>query len=338
MYKDNSRRQWKVLFRNILNLRILFVILFLFILLSAISPTFRSTRNIVENVLRPSAVIAIIAIGMTFVISSRGLDLSVGSIAALASAIGVLSILKLDFPIWLGILFGLLAGAIFGAFNAFFITKIKVPPFIVTFATLSIGRGLTLVFSGNLFTYGLPDKFRDLGRGSIFGIPIPIIILIILWISSLYLFNQTRLGRYARAIGANELAARVAGIEVDKYKTYFYIFIGILSALGGLISSARANVIEIQTGLGYELDAIASVIIGGTTLAGGTGSITGSVLGAIMLRLLNNGLQLIGVDTFIQKVVIGIIIIAGLAYATWRNEQSKKTARMQMAEGFQKTK
>jgi ribose/xylose/arabinose/galactoside ABC-type transport system permease subunit len=193
------------------------------------------------------------------------------------------------------------------------------------------------VFSGNLFTYGLPDKFRDLGRGSIIGIPTPIIILIILWIFSYYLFNQTRFGRYARAIGANEQAARVSGIEIDKYKMLFYIFIGILSALGGLIASARSNVIEMQTGLGYELDAIASVILGGTTLAGGTGSITGSILGAIMLKILSNGLQLIGVDTFIQKVVVGVIIIAGLAYAAWQNEQSKKTARRQMTEELQKT-
>jgi ribose transport system permease protein len=265
---------------------------------------------------------------MTFVIVSKGLDLSVGSIAASASTFGILSILNLGFPIWLGILIGLILGGLFGLVNAFFITKVRVPPFIVTIATLSIGRGITLVFTGNLFTYGLPNTFRDLGRGSILGLPTPFVILIALWMLSLYLFTQTRIGRYACAIGANETAARVAGIEVDKYKTFFYVYIGILSGLAGLITSARANVIAITTGVGYELDAIASVIIGGTTLAGGLGSITGSMLGAILLTLLDNGLQLIGVNTFIQKVVVGVIIIVGLAYATWRNEQSRREARL----------
>jgi ribose transport system permease protein len=265
---------------------------------------------------------------MTFVIASKGLDLSVGSIAALASTFGVLSIIKLDFPIWLGILIGLILGALYGAVNAFFITKLRVPPFIVTIATLAIGRGITLVFSGNLFTYGLPNGFRDLGRGSILGIPTPFIILIVLWAFSLYLFTQTRVGRYACAMGANESAARVAGIEVDKYKSSYYIYIGILAAIAGLITSARANVIAITTGMGYELDAIAAVILGGTTLAGGAGSITGSVLGALMLTLLENGLQLIGVNTFMQRVVVGIIIIVGLAYATWRDAQARKEARL----------
>jgi ribose transport system permease protein len=265
---------------------------------------------------------------MTFVIASKGLDLSVGSIAALASTFGVLSIIKLDFPIWLGILIGLLLGALYGAVNAFFITKMRVPPFIVTIATLAIGRGITLVFSGNLFTYGLPNDFRDLGRGSILGLPTPFIILIVLWVLSLYLFTQTRFGRYACAMGANESATRVAGIEVDKFKSSYYIYIGILAAIAGLITSARANVIAITTGMGYELDAIAAVILGGTTLAGGTGSITGSVLGALMLTLLENGLQLIGVNTFMQRVVVGVIIIVGLAYATWRDAQARKEARL----------
>jgi ribose/xylose/arabinose/galactoside ABC-type transport system permease subunit len=317
-------------FKTLTQLRILVITLVVFILLYILSPVFREPSNIIENILRPSSNIAILALGMTFILASKGIDLSVGSIAALASCLGIIAFYSFDLPIPVGILIGLGIGALAGLFNALFITKINVAPFIVTIATMSIFRGLTLVFAGDLFSYGLPNSFRDIGRGSIWGIPIPFIILVVLWIFSLYLFNQTRVGRYSCAIGSNEQAARVAGISVDKYKVVIYTFIGILSAISGLMFSARANMVAVTTGLGYELDAIAAVILGGTTLAGGYGSITGSVIGAILLTMLSNGLQLLGINTFIQRVVVGVIIIVGLAYAAWHNEQEKKAARLRM--------
>jgi ribose/xylose/arabinose/galactoside ABC-type transport system permease subunit len=317
-------------FKTLTQLRILVITLVVFIILYILSPVFREPSNIIENILRPSSNIAILALGMTFILASKGIDLSVGSIAALASCLGIIAFYSFDLPIPVGILIGLGIGALAGLFNALFITKINVAPFIVTIATMSIFRGLTLVFAGDLFSYGLPNSFRDIGRGSIWGIPIPFIILVVLWIISLYLFNQTRIGRYSCAIGSNEQAARVAGISVDKYKMFIYTFIGILSAISGLMFSARANMVAVTTGLGYELDAIAAVILGGTTLAGGYGSITGSVIGAILLTMLSNGLQLLGINTFIQRVVVGVIIIVGLAYAAWHNEQEKKAARLRM--------
>ncbi len=318
--------------QRLIKLRILTITIVLFILLSILSPVFRGSSNILENILRPSASIGIIALGMTFVLASQGLDLSVGSIAALSSSLGIMVFYNLKLPIPLGIASCIGIGALFGLFNAFFITKVRVAPFIVTIATMSIGRGLTLVFAGNLFTYGLPNSFRDIGRGSILGIPTPFVILFILWLLSLYLFTQTRLGRYACAIGSNEQAARVAGIPVDRYKAIIYAYIGMLSAISGMVFSARANMIAVTTGLGYELEAIAAVILGGTTLAGGSGSVTGSFLGALLLTLLSNGLQLLGINTFIQRVVVGLIIIIGLAYAAWHNEQEKKATRIRMAE------
>lgn len=330
-----KNKQFLNLLKAIIRLRILVITVVLFILMSIVSPVFRSSSNIFENILRPSSTIAIISLGMTFVLASQGLDLSVGSIAALASTLGVMAFYNLKLPIPVGIAVGVTVGALFGLFNAVIITKVHVAPFIVTIATMSIGRGLTLVFAGNLFTYGLPDAFRNLGRGSILGIPTPFLILIILWLLSLYLFTQTRLGRYACAIGSNELAVRVAGIPVDRYKTIIYVYIGVLSAISGLIFSARANMIAVTTGLGYELDAIAAVILGGTSLVGGSGSITGSVLGALLLTLLSNGLQLLGINTFLQRVVVGVIIIVGLAYAAWHDEQEKKAARIYMTEKIQ---
>jgi ribose transport system permease protein len=257
--------------------------------------------------------------------------LSVGSIAALASTLGILTFRKLGFPVFDGLIVGIVIGILFGLFNAFFITKVHLAPFIVTIATLSIGRGLTLLFAGSSFTYGMPAEFRLLGAGSIFTIPIPFIVLVIFWLISMYLFNQTKLGRYACAIGSNEQAVRVAGIPVDRYKMILYSYIGALAAISGLLFSARANLIGVTTGTGYELRAIAAVVLGGTLLSGGNGSITGSVLGAILLAILSNGLQLLGINTFIQEAIIGVIIIVGLAYAAWQNERMKKASRLQMA-------
>ena len=338
--RNNYNHKYHVLlglFRNVIKLRIFLMVLVLYVILSLMSPTFRTINFLFENILRPASIICILSLGMTFILASKGLDLSVGSIAALASSIGVMAFNNYGLPIWLGILIGLLVGGAFGFFNAFCITRFRVAPFIVTIATLSIGRGLTLVISGNLFTYGLPSEFRDFGRGTIAGIPTPFLIAVFLYFVMYFLFTQTQLGKYACAIGANEQAARVAGIRVDLYKTILYILIGMLAALSGLLFSSRANMIAVTTGMGYELDAIASVILGGTSMAGGSGSITGSFLGAIMLMLLDNGLQLLGINTFLQKAVVGVIIIVGLAYAAWQDEKAKTTARRLMAVKIQKS-
>lgn len=323
--------------KRAIRLRILSVTFVVFIAFCIISPVFREPANILENVLRPASTIAIISLGMTFILASQGIDLSVGSITALASAFGILAFHKYGLSVFEGLIIGILIGILFGLFNAYFITKIRLAPFIVTIATMSIGRGLTLVVAGNSFTYGLPKEFRFLGEGSIFTIPVPFIVLVIFWLISMYLFNQTKIGRYACAIGSNEQAVRVAGIPVDRYKMILYGYIGALSAIAGLLFSARANLIGVTTGTGYELDVIAAVVLGGTTLSGGNGSITGSVLGAILLTILSNGLQLLGINTFIQEAIIGVIIIVGLAYAAWQNEQIKKTSRLQMASKLHNT-
>ena len=334
---QNSKSKLLYVLKGIFKLRILTLVIVLYILLSILSPTFRDPEFLIENILRPASIIGIIALGMTFILASQGLDLSVGSIAALGSTFGVMAFFAFKLPIWLGIIIGIAVGALFGLFNAFFITRLRVAPFVVTLATMTIGRGINLVLAGNLFTYGLPTAFRDIGRGTILGIPTPFIITLILWGLSWYLFNHTRFGKYTCAIGSNEPAARVAGIQVGTYKTYLYVFIGVLSAIAGLLFSARANMIAVTTGMGYELDAIAAVILGGTSMAGGAGSVTGSLLGAIMLMLLDNGLQLLGINTFLQRSIVGLIIIIGLAYASWQNERAKKVARLQMAERVQKT-
>ncbi len=300
---------------------ILWVLIALMVVMSLLSPVFLTPDNLLENVLRPAAIVALICIGMTFVIASRGLDLSVGSNAALSSTIGILAIAQFHIPVFAGIALSLGIGMLFGWVNAFFITKVGVAPFIVTLGMLSVGRGLTLVATGTSFTYGLPDSFRDWGRGSILGLPIPLLLLVVFWIVGVYLFSSTRFGIYARALGSNENSTRLAGVNVDRYKTFYYTFIGFLAALAGILWSARANTISVTTGTGTELDVIAAVIIGGTSLFGGGGTVTGSILGAVALTVLGNGLLLFGINAQVQRIVIGMVIIGALAIGKIRSER-----------------
>lgn len=334
----HSNSRWQAASRWLGDMWILWVLVALVAIMSLLSPVFLTTDNLLENVARPAAIVAIIAIGMTFVITSRGLDLSVGSNAALSSTVGILAIENLSLPVPAGILVSLFVGLLFGLVNAFFITHIRVAPFIVTLGMLSIGRGLTLLISGTSFTYGLPDSYRDWGRGSILGLPIPFVLLILLWALGVYLYSNTRIGIYARSLGSNENSTRRAGINANIYKTFFYSFIGVLAALAGVLWSARANTISVTTGIGTELDVIAAVIVGGTSLQGGSGSITCSILGAFVLVVLTNGLQLLGINTLVQRVVIGFVIIAALAVGKLRSDRlvqrrNAEAARMASSAG-----
>lgn len=316
-----SPQTWDRIRRWLSEMWILWVLAGLMVIMTLLSPAFLTPENLLENVARPAAIVAIITIGMTFVITSRGLDLSVGSNAALSSTVGILVVESLGLPVPLSVVLSLFVGVVFGLVNAFFITKVRVAPFIVTLGMLSVGRGLTLVVTGTSFTYGLPNEYRDLGRGSVFGVPVPLLILLVLWAAGLYLYTRTRLGSYTRAIGSNETAARLAGVNIDLYLTLIYALVGGLAAVAGILWSARANTISVTTGIGTELDVIAAVIIGGTSLFGGAGTITGSILGAIVLTLLVNGLQLFGINTFVQRIVIGIVIIVALALGKIRSDR-----------------
>jgi len=298
--------------------------------MALLSPVFRTAENLLENIARPASIVALIAIGQTFVITSRGLDLSVGSTAALSATVGILLITDFGLSVPAGILLTIVAGALLGLANGLIIAKVGVAPFIVTLGTLSIGRGLTLVLSGHSFTYGLPDAYRELGRGSVSGIPIPLLLLAVTWIAGFYLFSHTRLGIYCRAIGGNETVARLAGINVDRYKMVFYTMVGAVASLAGILWSARANSISVTTGTGAELDSIAAVIIGGTSLFGGSGTIAGSVVGTFTLTLLGNGLQLLGVTTLAQRIVVGTVIIVALALRAWREQRVQRRATVEV--------
>ncbi|MFL2097432.1 ribose ABC transporter permease [Marinilactibacillus psychrotolerans] len=274
-----------------------------------LNTNFISPTNLL-NLLRQVSVNALIAFGMTFVIITGGIDLSVGSTLALSGALTA-GILAAGVPPIVAIFAGLLIGAALGLLNGIVITKGKVAPFIATLATMTIFRGLTLVYTeGNPIT-GFSDDFTFLffGRGYLFGIPFPVVLMAIAFGILFVLLHKMTFGRKTFAIGGNENASYIAGIKSDRVKYTVYAISGMMSALAGLILTSRLNSAQPTAGTAYELDAIAAVVIGGTSLAGGKGRIVGTLIGALIIGTLNNGLNLLGVSSFYQQVVRGIVII-----------------------------
>ncbi|AOZ91046.1 ABC transporter permease subunit [Paenibacillus crassostreae] len=283
-------------------------LIILIIIVTVLNPSFLDPLNIL-NLLRQVAINALIAFGMTFVILTGGIDLSVGSILALSSALMANLMLSGLDPI-LAIIVGCLLGGVMGMVNGLMITKGKMAPFIATLATMTIFRGLTLVYTnGNPIT-GLGDSmmFQLFGRGYFLGIPVPAITMIIVFIVLWVVLHKTPFGRKTYAIGGNEKASIISGIKVARVKIMIYSLIGMLSALAGAILTSRLNSAQPTAGTSYELDAIAAVVLGGTSLTGGRGRIVGTLIGALIIGILNNGLNLLGVSSFYQMVVKGIVI------------------------------
>ncbi len=281
----------------------------LVVIVSILNPSFLEPLNLL-NLLRQVAINALIAFGMTFVILTGGIDLSVGAILALSSALTAGMMVAGVDPI-VAILIGCILGALMGMVNGLFITIGKMAPFIATLATMTIFRGLTLVYTGGNPITGLGDNylFQLFGRGYFLGIPVPAITMILAFVFLFVLLHKTPFGRKTYAIGGNEKAALISGIKVTKVKIMIYSLSGMLAALAGAILTSRLNSAQPTAGTSYELDAIAAVVLGGTSLSGGKGQIFGTLIGALIIGTLNNGLNLLGVSSFYQMVVKGIVIL-----------------------------
>lgn len=283
-------------------------LIILIVIVSVLNPSFLEPLNIL-NLLRQVSINALIAFGMTFVILTGGIDLSVGSILALSSAF-VANMMVAGFDPILSIIVGVALGGVMGMINGLMITKGKMAPFIATLATMTIFRGLTLVYTnGNPIT-GLGDSlaFQLFGRGYLLGIPVPAITMIITFAVLWVILHKTSFGRKTYAIGGNEKASLVSGIKVPRVKIMIYSLAGMLSALAGAILTSRLNSAQPTAGTSYELDAIAAVVLGGTSLTGGRGRIVGTLIGVLIIGILNNGLNLLGVNSFYQMVVKGVVI------------------------------
>ncbi|MCY8935493.1 ABC transporter permease [Peribacillus frigoritolerans] len=287
----------------------LLALVLLFIVITVLNPSFMEPNNIL-NLLRQTSINALIAFGITFIILTGGIDLSVGSILALSSALMAgMMVSGLD-PI-LAILAGILLGAIMGVINGILVSKGKMAPFIVTLATMTIFRGLTLVYTDGKPITGIGDSvmFQMLGRGYFLGVPVPAVVMIIAFMILWFLLHKTSFGRKTYAIGGNERASRISGIKVDRVKVAIYGLAGTMAAIAGAILTSRLNSAQPTAGQSYEMDAIAAVVLGGTSLSGGKGRLFGTLVGVLIIGTLNNGMNLLGVSSFYQQVVKGAVIL-----------------------------
>ncbi|ELU8557254.1 ribose ABC transporter permease [Vibrio cholerae] len=289
----------------------LIALLFLVVIVSFLNPNFFTVDNLL-NILRQTSVNAIIAVGMTLVILTAGIDLSVGSVLALCGAFAA-TLVAMEVPVLVAVPTALLAGAALGAISGIIIAKGKVQAFIATLVTMTLLRGVTMVYTdGRPISTGFTDTadtFAWFGTGYALGIPVPVWLMVVVFAGAWYLLNHTRFGRYVYAVGGNESATRLSGINVDRVKIGVYAICGLLAALAGIIVTSRLSSAQPTAGMGYELDAIAAVVLGGTSLMGGKGRIMGTLIGALIIGFLNNALNLLDVSSYYQMIAKAVVIL-----------------------------
>ncbi len=278
------------------------------IVLTILSPHFFTSENFLSIGLQ-MAVIAIMSIGQVWIIISGGIDLSVGSIMAISGVVTTMLIAS-GVDMILASLAGILVGAFCGFINGFLTSVGKLPPFISTLGMMGIARGMALIITKGVPVFGLPAEFSVIGNGRLAGIfPVPVLITLVLAVIGHIILSKTPFGRYTYAIGSNFEAARLSGIRTTRMVIYIYLLAGFLYGLGGIILASRLSTGQPTSGLGYELDVIAACVIGGASLSGGSGTIWGAILGALLIGVLRNGSNLLDISAFWQQVAIGTIII-----------------------------
>lgn len=314
--------------------------LILLVIFFSVTNEFFFTSNNIMTVGLQTSTIALIGIGATCVILTGGIDLSTGSVVAL-SGVAAAMIVNAGVPVPLGMVLGILVGGICGLVNGILVTQMKLPPFIATLGMMMVARGLALYVTNAAPVSGMPESFASLGNGALFkiveegsnglpkvvfaGIPYPVIIMIFITVLFTFALTKLKVGRYIYAIGSNEEAARLSGIKTNVVKIYAYVASGLLSGLTGVILASRLVTAQPNGGVAYELDAIASAVVGGTSLMGGVGTIPGTLIGSFIIGVLRNGLNMNGVSSFVQMIVIGLVIIVAVSLDQLR--QSKKLGK-----------
>ncbi|NRP20652.1 Ribose import permease protein RbsC [Ensifer adhaerens] len=301
--------------------------LLLAVILSFSNEYFLTPGNI-SNVLLQTSINGVLAIGMTFVILTRGIDLSVGSVVALAGMVSAsfattsatAGIAGAPYPFFVALAIGILVGVACGIIVGFIVSRFSVPAFVATLGMLSAARGMTLIYGGGKPVPALTPELRWIGTGNILGIPMPVILLGIVFLASWWILTRTRFGRYIYAVGGNPHAAKTSGINVTRIRFLVYVISGGLSGLAGMMLSARTGSALPQAGIAYELDAIAAVVIGGTSLSGGVGRVTGTLIGALIIGVMNNGLDLMGIQSYYQQVLKGALIVGAVMLDQKRNQ------------------
>ncbi|NTU55030.1 MAG: ABC transporter permease [Anaerolineales bacterium] len=303
---------------------IAFVVLVIVVYLSLATDTFFTASNLAV-VSRQIALSAIIAMGMTLVILTGGIDLSVGSVVAITSVMLGLTMVRWGMPIWISISIAILIGAMIGLINGTLLVKTKLPPFIVTLGMMGLARGAALVITKGTSISGFPAQYFPIGQGFVFDmIPIPVVIAVVLAIFVHIILSRTTFGRRIYLIGSNEEAALLSGISINRMKIWIYMICSALAAIEAVVETSRMATGQPASGSGYELTAIGAVVIGGASMNGGEGTVLGTLLGAILLGLITNGLILLGISAYWQQVFSGAIIILAVALDTWRRSQKNK--------------
>jgi ribose transport system permease protein len=310
--RETTGRSWKALDQFIS----FGAVVALFIFFSIVARNFFTLRSILTLALQTST-ITLMGIGVTFTIITGGIDLSIGSVIALTGTVAVMAAIA-GVPIWLSLIIGLLVGAFCGLLNGLMVTKLKLPPFIATLGMMMVARGVALTIT-NANAWPAPEGFGTLGNGTIFGtgpqfpgIPYPVIIMITVALIFAFILGKMRIGRYTYAVGSNEEAARLSGIKVHQVKIINYVFSALLAGLVGVILASRMVTSQPNSAVGYELNAIAAAVIGGTSLMGGVGTVGGTVIGSFIIGILTVGLTMAGANYFMQQIVIGLVVIGAV--------------------------
>lgn len=320
-------RFWSTFRALLWEFRIVVAFVLLFVVLSLASEYFLTSKNLI-NVLRQVSINGLLSLGMTFVILTGGIDLSVGSLLAIGGVVAASLVspayraLPVIHPLP-AILVALAAGAFLGAINGLIISKVKVTPFIMTLGMLSIGRGLTFIYTDGMPITDLSPGFLTIGQGYLWFLPLPVVIFLLAFLLAWIVLYFMKFGRYVFAVGGNSRSARISGINVGFIIFMVYAIAGLLSALGGVLLTARTSAGLPQAGQAYELDAIAAVVIGGTSLSGGKGSLLGTLMGVLIIGVINNGLDLLSVSSYYQQVVKGMIIVGAVMLDYFQSDSER---------------
>lgn len=309
-------------FKDNIGIIIALLAMFLFLMFFPTTrSTFLTSKNMF-NILRQNASNLFLATGMTMVIILGGIDLSVGSVIALSGVVAAGCVVNFGLPEAVGFLAAIAVGAAVGFFNGFIICKTDIPPFIVTLASMNITKGIALVLTGGAPIRCMTDAFKFPGAGYIGVVPTPVILMLVIFIIAVFIINKTQLGRHIYAVGGNVQAAKFSGISVEKVKFIVYAYTGLMAGVAGVVIASRLYSGQPTAGDGAEMDAIASVVVGGTSMSGGSGRIGGTLIGVLIIGVLNNGLNLMGVDSNFQYIVKGLVILLAVYVDFLRNKKA----------------
>ena len=302
------------------------VLVVIILFFTLITDTFLTSRNIL-NICRQVSMTGICSVGMTMVLLTGGIDISVGSIIALVGVVSAKLVAEAGMPIFPAMLIGVAVGAFCGLINGIMVARFEVPALITTLAMQTVARGAAYILTSGIPVYGLPEEIRTLGQGYLLGIPIPVIIMVLIFVFGWWLLEQTRFGRYTYAIGGNQEVARLSGINIMKIKIIIYTLSGFFAGLSGVIMLSRINSGQPNTSEGFEMDVITGAVLGGISVAGGEGKLINVIAGVLIMGMLSNGMTLMNLDEYWQWVVKGIVLLAAV---TFDNLQRKRNAKVKL--------